>query len=194
MRHEQTYRQPNERWPRPKGRWLDSARLSRLLPAVLILMVALCCSSCATTKKTQTEQVQTVIVEKHDTVATVIKQTLKETVPGSQTQMKIAASDLLSLPPGATYQKKEGRATIRAEAINDTIYIAGVCDSLAREVEKYEELWRTSQNKLSALEAKKGQITAKTAYSPIKVFCIGLLLGIIVAVVGIIITIKRYKK
>ncbi len=57
-----------------KREWPGCARLSRLLPAAVMLTIALCFSSCATTKKTQTQQEQTFSTsEKSDTTAAVTR-------------------------------------------------------------------------------------------------------------------------
>lgn len=70
MRPEKPYRQPRMKWspsrgkwPLPRGRCSGCARLWQLPPTALtlttlILMAALCCASCATTKRSQREELR----------------------------------------------------------------------------------------------------------------------------------------
>ncbi len=154
MQPEKTYRQRKRRWPLPRERWRVSAKLSRLLPFALTLMAVLCCASCATTKKTQTEQiVKEVMVEKHDTV-TVIKQTHKETVPMSQARITISVDSLLKLPAGASYHKRSGQAGAEVSLKGDTIFVTATCDSLQREVEYYEEQYHATLEALDNLKER----------------------------------------
>lgn len=191
MRHEQTYRQPNERWPRPKGRWLDSARLSRLLPAVLILMVALCCSSCATTRKNRTEEKRTeAVLQNRDSAATATRLIRKEGVPESRAEMTIAVDSLLRLPADASYSQHSGQATATVTRKGETIYVAATCDSLEREVEYYEELYYRATEALEQYEndvqTQKEQRSDPLA-NPIVNFLIGIVGGVIITVFTIIV-------
>ena len=124
----------------------------------LTVLIVLSLPGCASKKQiTQSETTAVAIVESRDTTYREVRQTTTVAVPESQAQMKIATTDLLSLPPGAAYQKKEGRATIRAETRGDTVYIAGVCDSLAREVERYESLYHTAMDALHAAQEQHAE-------------------------------------
>ncbi|MCM1295683.1 MAG: hypothetical protein NC311_09090 [Muribaculaceae bacterium] len=114
--------------------------------------------------------------------------------------MKIAASDLLSLPAGATYQKKEGRASIKAENLGDTIYIAGTCDSLAREVERYEALYHTARDALHAAREQRAEEVKETRngytlWDMATARAAGTGLGIVITIIiGIIIKRKGHGK
>lgn len=163
----------------------------------LTALIALSLPGCASKKQImQTESMTAEVMESRDTVVREIRQTTLVTVPESSAQMKIATTDLLGLPPGATYQKKEGRATIRAETRGDTVYIAGVCDSLAREVEHYESLYHTARDALHAAqqqhaeevkEIKKGY----TLWDMTTATAAGTGLGIVITIIIEIIIIRK---
>ena len=113
--------------------------------------------------------------------------------------MKIATSDLLSLPPGATYQKKEGRATIRAETRGDTVYIAGVCDSLAREVERYESFYHTARDALQAAQERHAEEIKETRrgytlWDMATATATGTGLGMVITIITGIIIIRKKRK
>lgn len=163
----------------------------------LTVPTALSLPGCASKKQiAQTEATAAAVVERRDTVCREVRQTTTVTVPESQARMKIAASDLLSLPAGATYQKKEGRASIRAENLGDTIYIAGTCDSLAREVERYEALYRTARDALHAVQeqhAEEAKETKKgyTLWDMATATATGTGLGIVITIIIEIIIIRK---
>lgn len=197
MQPVKTYRPPKGRWPLLREKWLGCARLSRLLSVALILMTVLCLQSCATTKKTQTEQTQTDAVQQNrDTVSTVIKQTRKETVPGSRVDISIPVDSLLKLPSEATYTKHSGQARAAVSKRGEVIYVTATCDSLQREVEYYEELYYRAMDEL---EQHKNDIrTANEQRSeplanPISIFIMGLVGGILMTIT-IILTTKRHGK
>lgn len=131
------------------------------LTVLIVLSLPGCASKKQITQSEATEE-RVAIVERRDSAWRETRQTTHVRVPESTAQMKIAASDLLSLPEGATYQKKEGRATIRAETRGDTVYIAGVCDSLAREVERYELLYHSARDALHAAQEQHAEEAKET--------------------------------
>lgn len=163
----------------------------------LTAVIALSLPGCASKKRiTQTGATAAAVVERQDSVCREVRQTTTATVPESRTEMKIAASDLLSLPPGAAYQKKEGRATIRAEGRGDTVYIAGTCDSLAREVERYESLYHTARDALHAAreqqtEEVKETMRGYTLWDMATATATGTGLGIVITIIIVIIIIGK---
>lgn len=164
MLPEKIFRLPKRRWPLPREKWPGSARLSRLLPAVLILTAVLCLPGCATTKKTQTEQtqeIQTVVI--HDTVQATTRIVQTEAVPESRVQMRISVDSLLKLPQGATYHRKNGQAHAEVSIRGDTIYVTGTCDSLARQVAYYENLYHAARDELE--DNKNSVIMEKESHS-----------------------------
>ena len=153
MQHERTFRPQRKRWPPQNARWPGCARLSRLLPAVAMLIIALCFLSCATTKKTQTEQIQEVSAsEKSDTTSSEIRYIRTETVPESKVSLTISVDSLLKLPEGAVYRESKDRAHVEATHHGGVIYITGTCDSLQRQVEYYEALYHTARDALEQTE------------------------------------------
>ncbi len=156
MQHERTFRPQRKRWPLPREKWPGCARLSRLLPVVVILTIALCFSSCATTKKTQTQQEQTFSTsEKSDTTAAVTRLIATQPVPESRVSLAVSVDSLLKLPEGAAYRESNDRAHVEATHQGGVIYITGTCDSLQRQVEYYEALYHTARN---ALEQKQDEL------------------------------------
>lgn len=197
MQPEKTYRQRKKRWPLPRERWRVSARLLKLLPAVVIQMAVLCCASCATTKKTQTEQTQTdEVLVNRDSVVTVTKQTRKEVVPESRVEISIPVDSLLKLPSEATYTKHSGQASAAVSKRGEVIYVTATCDSLQREVEYYEELYYRARD---ALEQHKNDLRTEQEQrseplaNPITIFIMGLVAGVITTVF-IILTKKQHGK
>jgi hypothetical protein len=59
-------------------------------------------------------------------------------IPSEKVALKISLKDIAQLPVGAGYSNREGRAGLNITFINDTIYVNAVCDSLRRELERYE--------------------------------------------------------
>lgn len=188
MPHEQICRPPKRRWPLPREKWPSYARLSRLLPVVVMLTIALCFSSCATTKKTQTQQEQTSSTyAKSDTTAAVTRVITTQTVPESQVHMAISVDSLLKLPEGAAYRENKDRAHVEATHHDGIIYITGTCDSLQRQVEYYEALYHNARD---ALENYRESVIEERASrkSPFSIYMSGVACGIIltVAIIGFI--------
>lgn len=124
-----------------------------------MLIIALCYSSCATTKKTQTEQIQEVSAsEKSDTTSSEIRYIRTEAVPESKVSLTISVDSLLKLPEGAAYRQSRDRAHVEATHRDGVIYITGTCDSLQRQVEYYEALYHTARD---ALEQTRNQLTSE---------------------------------
>ncbi len=121
-----------------------------------MLTIALCFSSCATTKKTQTQQEQTSSTfAKSDTTASATRTITTLPVPESRVSLAISVDSLLKLPEGAAYRESKDRAHVEATHQGGIIYITGTCDSLQRQVEYYEALYHTARN---ALEQKQDEL------------------------------------
>lgn len=107
------------------------------------------------------------------------------TIPASRVEMRISVDSLLKLPAGASYHKRSGQAGAEVLLRGDTIYVTGTCDSLAREVEYYEELYYRARD---ALEQHKNDFrTAQERRSeslakPITLFILGLVAGVLTTV------------
>lgn len=157
-----------------------------------MLTIALCFASCATTKKTQTEQTQTFSTsEKSDTTSAVTRVITTQTVPESKVNMAISVDSLLKLPEGAVYRESKDRAHVEATHQGGVIYITGSCDSLQRQVEYYESLYHTARD---ALEQTQSQLTeerqkrSEPLGNPITIFTLGFVGGALTST-----TIKLFK-
>lgn len=195
MLPEKIFRPLKGRWPLPREKWPGCAKLSKLLLVVLILTAVLCLPGCATTKKTQTEQVQSQqIVTVHDTIQTFTRIVQTEAVPESRVEMRISVDSLLKLPQGATYHRKSGQAHAEVSIRGDTIYVTGTCDSLARQVEYYENLYHTARDALEAQNRESAKAESKERSYPtwllITTFILGLAFG---AITTIFIIVKQQK-
>lgn len=92
--------------------------------------------------------------------------------------MQIATENLRSLPPGASFTAKEGRANIDIRREGDSIVITAVCDSLQREVEKlYAELDRTR------IRSDTEVVETKKSVSPVRIFSYGCLAGFLFTII-----------
>ncbi len=199
MQREKISRQPKGRWPRQRGRCSVSVRLWKLQQTVLILTMlpaVLCFASCATTKKTQTEQIRTDQVKAiSDTTASVTRMIQKEVVPSSKAEIAIPVDSLLRLPSQAVYTHHSGQATATVAKKGEVIYVYATCDSLQREVEYYEELYYKARD---ALEQYENSIQTESKQSSnllvelILAYCMGFAIGILMAVLSIIL--KRNGK
>ena len=202
MRPEKIFRPRRGRWPQPRGRCSVSARLSSLLPTVLILMAVLSCVSCATTKKTQTEEkreIQTDMVKTaRDTAVSATKVIRKETVPSSKAEISISVDSLLKLPADAVYTNHSGQATATVGKKGDEIYVAASCDSLQREVEYFEELYYRARDALEQKEKESNSVETACKQSPNSFFDTLYILAVGVAfgmgISFIIFIIKRKKQ
>lgn len=195
MLPEKIFRPPKGRWPLPREKWPGCARLSRLLPAVLILMAALCLPGCATTKKTQTEQTQTLqTVTIRDTVQTFTRIIQTEPVPESRVEMTISVDSLLKLPQGATYHRRNGQAHAEVSIRGDTIYVTGTCDSLARQVEYYENLYHTARDALENQSRESAKSESKKQPYPSWLLITAFIFGVTGGAISTIFIIAKFHK
>lgn len=132
-----------------------------------------------------------VTVEKRDTMATVIRQTLRETVPMSRARITISVDSLLRLPAGASYHKRSGQAEAEVALVGDTVYVTATCDSLEREVEYYEALYRNARDALESYHESVSE-EQKSRKSPVGVYLRGMCCGV-AATLGLIFFIKQLK-
>lgn len=182
MQHAKIFRRPSARWHLPKGRWHVYARLSRLLPAALILTAALCCSSCRTTRSV--EKAETTTEEQkefRDSTAAMIRVVAKEAVPKSEASLRISVDSLLKLPEKASYHARSGQATAKVEKYGDTIYVRATCDSLAREVEYYQSLYEWECRRSGLYKTQCDELMEKR-HDPLKLGGLCLLAGLMAGI------------
>lgn len=115
-------------------------------------------------------------------------------MPESRVEMRISVDSLLKLPQGATYHRKSGQARAEVSIRGDTIYVTGTCDSLARQVEYYENLYHTARDALEAHNRESAKVESKERSYPtwllIATFILGLAFG---AITTIFIIVKQQK-
>lgn len=115
-------------------------------------------------------------------------------MPESRVEMRISVDSLLKLPQGATYHRKNGQARAEVSIRGDTIYVTGTCDSLARQVEYYENLYHTARDALEAQNRESAKAESKERSYPtwllITTFILGLAFG---AITTIFIIVKQQK-
>jgi hypothetical protein len=108
-------------------------------------------------------------------------------IPASKVQLAIPAKDLARLPPGSSYSRTSGQASLKVGFAGDTIYVEAVCDSLARLVEVYEaqllRMQSRTENRLKIEETGSVRIAFKWCF-------IGVLIG---STITILIT-RKLKK
>jgi len=140
-----------------------------------------------------------------------------ETIPAAQASLTIAAQSLLELPEGAKFGSSEGRATVEAQRLGDSIVVTGKCDSIARQCEIYERMLASQQGiiyslfqAIDSLESKASQqafemrsssieqetiaepTTRKSRKGKWHSFLVGLLMGVICCVIVRIVW-KQFK-
>ncbi len=100
--------------------------------------------------------------------------------------MRISVDSLLKLPQGATYHRKSGQARAEVSIRGDTIYVTGTCDSLARQVEYYENLYHTARDALEAQSRENAKAESKecpySTWQHITAFILGLAFGAITTI------------
>ncbi|MDE7349658.1 MAG: hypothetical protein K2N25_01215 [Muribaculaceae bacterium] len=69
---------------------------------------------------------------------------------------------LLKLPSQAVYTQHSGQATATVGKKGEVIYVAATCDSLAREVEYYEELYYKARDALEQKERVLDSVQTET--------------------------------
>lgn len=194
MQHAKIFRRPSVRWHLPKGRWPVCARLSRLLPAALILTAALCCSSCRTTRSVEkAEAVTEEQREFRDSTAAMIRVVTKEAVPKSEASLRISVDSLLKLPEKASYHARSGQATAKVEKSGDTIYVSATCDSLAREVEYYQSLYEWECRRSGLYKTQYDELMEKR-HDPLKLGGLCLLAGLLAGIYLVTTTNKNKKQ
>ena len=105
----------------------------------------------------------------------------------------ISVDSLLELPQGAAYHKKSGQAGVEVTRQGRTIYIAGTCDSLQRQVEYYEALYHTARDALQQHEASYNE-ERKQRTNPAKVALAFFIAGIFTVAITTIIIISKRKR
>ena len=168
---------------------------SRLSSYVLIGTVVLSAASCRSTKTMTTQAEAKVAKDSAENKQTTTKIMWTEKVAQERVHLTIPLDSIGSMPSGASFVKKQGRANVKAsvgqENGKDVIYIDATCDSLQVMCLYYEE-----QNKKLARQNTELSNSIKTAKeqcsNPVKEAIFSFIAGLVSGI--IIITIKTRKK
>lgn len=103
----------------------------------------------------------------------------------SDVWQSIPMDNLRSLPPGAGYHARNGRANVDVRARGDTIVVHATCDSLQRLCEYYEHELAThkdAQNGQSLHTKVKETVRSYNIYNVLAAFIAGVAAGMAIAV------------
>ncbi|MBD5278932.1 MAG: hypothetical protein HDS35_00085 [Bacteroides sp.] len=107
----------------------------------------------------------------------------------SRAEVAIPVDSLMKLPAEAVYSERSGQATATVERKGNVIYVSATCDSLARELEYYEEQYYRARDALERHE-EHAETDQKEQYeciwNPLGVFIMGLLGGVLLTITFII--------
>lgn len=168
---------------------------SRLSSYVLTVIVVLSAASCRSTKTMTTQAEEKVAKDSAESKQTTTRIMWTEKVAQERVHLTIPLDSIGSMPSGASFVKKQGRANVKAslgkEDGKDVIYIDATCDSLQVMCLYYEE-----QNKKLARQNTELSNSIKTAKeqcsNPVKEAIFSFIAGLVSGI--IIITIKTRKK
>lgn len=121
------------------------------------------------------------------------KQTQWEAIPPSKVVVSFPATDLPSLPPGAGYHAKEGRAAVDIRRNGDTIEVTASCDSLQRQVEYWQDMYYQTKSTVDR-QGEEIETLKQPRASPVKTALKWLFTGILTGAISTIIIIKKIKK
>lgn len=140
------------------------------LLSVAIMTAALSAFSCRSTKGTST-------IEGADSLRWDKKVSVTlATIPSSLARMEIPIDSLRKLPEDAVYEKKEGKATVKAGVKDGTLLVSASCDSLQALVYSQQEALVRIRDTLEQYESQKGP-DVFTFWMQIKCYLTGALIG-----------------
>lgn len=193
MRPEKNCVRPRRSLGLPSARWPGFARLS-VMPAIAsILVIVLCFSGCASTRKTVKETSRTEANRMAvDSLAKEVLLVRTEAVPKSEVRLVIPADSLMRLPPRASYSGKSGQANVSVSRDGDVIAVHASCDSLQILVEYYasrSETYREAWEEMADLY----EAEVKRRSNPVQIFFYGFGTGIVICVLAVILIQKQKK-
>lgn len=193
MRHEKSYGRPKRSSVLPSVKWQGSARLSVMLTAVSILMIALSFTGCATSRKVSSQSVSNEVQESEDSLRYEVRKIETVTVPQSQVMLEIPIDSLRKLPHKAEYRAKSGQANAVVQYKRDTIIVYAICDSLKRQCEYYETMAMTYKEAYEGLQSLV-QEEKEQRSNPVKTALISFLVGVVIGILLTIIVKLKFKK
>ena len=106
--------------------------------------------------------------------------------------MEIPAARLAELPPGASFHKRSGRASVDVSRKGDTLRVYASCDSLQALCDYYEqrsEQYRTASEQAEALLREELARRSK----PVRTFFAGFAAGALISVLTTVFIIQKRK-
>lgn len=125
----------------PLGGW--RRHLHGLLVAC-ITVLALSGASCKSSQKVSSEGLYEQRTTRTDTVHE-MRILTKEAVKADTVMLTLTPQSLRSLPAGAVYTQRSGRASVQVQKADTALVITATCDSLLRQIELYERQARQYQ-------------------------------------------------
>lgn len=170
----------------------NCARHWSALTIVAIMLTALCCMGCTSSRSQSREMAAGQGSTEQEASTTITRKQVRLTpIPAAVASLRLAAVSLPDLPDGLPLSMHNGRATVTVERDGDSLIVTATCDSLERQIEIVEEeLWRTKQQ----AEAYRSQLeeSAKQRSNGVWPTLKWLFAGIAAGVVLTIITTKIY--
>ncbi|MBQ6800217.1 MAG: hypothetical protein IJP08_03815 [Bacteroidaceae bacterium] len=164
-----------------------------MLTTVSILMLALFCSGCATSRKVSQTTTTNEVRAFEDSLKHEVRIVETVTVPQSEVKIEIPIDSLRKLPEKAEYRAKSGQANAVVKFKRDTVIVYAICDSLQRQCEYYESV---AANYKEAYESLHNilQEEKEQRMNPVRIAFISLLAGIVVGVLLTIIVKLKIKR
>lgn len=190
--HKRSLTSSTKKTPLQGVRSIASQGLSKRYKYALIVGLALCAVSCRSTKTTESEKLRIETIVKHDTLTQFVKTQTYLPIKADTAYLEVNVDALRQLPSKAVYTAKRGRATVRVERTEGgQVVVYATCDSLEREVLRYEQLtryWQDQYQRKAQEQLKKSSQTVK--HSKFRLWA--LLIGALAAVCFVVI--NRLKK
>ncbi|MCB6971829.1 MULTISPECIES: hypothetical protein [Butyricimonas] len=102
-----------------------SVVLSRCVIFAVITLYALSMQCCGVKKVLRENQIVTdSVIEKTEITRELVQ------IPPARVDLRLPVKDVMKLPPGAVFQKKDKQAAIKIEYRDSIVYITSTCDSL----------------------------------------------------------------
>ena len=157
------------------------------------MMTVLFLSGCATSRKASEHTAEATVQERADSLQTEVREVWTEAVPTAEARLEIPLVALSTLPQGAEYRAKNGRASATVQAKGDTIVVYATCDSLQRLCERYERQASTYKAALEQ-EKKDEQTTKEQRSTPVRGLVVALIAGVATGITITILTRKIWQK
>lgn len=160
--------------------WKGFPILKRLFTSWLgasIMILVLSVTSCRSTKQNTTVSITDSLLWNRKVSVSLV------TIPTEIAELRLPMDTLRSLPEGAVYTHRTGRATVSAEMKGDTVLITAQCDSIQQVVYNLEEELRSTREEL--VQKEKTVSESRTTY-----FMYGLLTGALIVTI-ILLFIKK---